>query len=161
MRIFLRCLLYIVWALWFGGVMGLFLSVQVLFHQTERAVFLDSAPKLFIAFEKYQIALAILGLLTAMVWRGIEARRALTVVLVLLGLATVGAVVEMTQITPRIESMRLAGQTHTPRFMQMHGISMMVYMSVAITLLIAGILQAIPGKFQGVSDAAPVDSARV
>ncbi len=143
MQTFLRTVLLLAWALWFGGVMGLFLSVQVLFHQTERPIFLESAPKLFIAFERYQLFLAAATLLTTFAYRLIAPARRLTALFVLFAIATLGAVVETTQITPRIEAMRIAGQTHTPEFLRMHGVSMAVYMLVAITLLIGGVLQSL------------------
>jgi hypothetical protein len=42
--------------------------------------------------------------------------------------------------------MRIAGQTHTPHFLKLHGLSMCVYMAVAIALLIAGIVQSLAPK---------------
>ena len=134
-RSFLKTLLLIAWALWFGGVMGLFLSVQVLFHQTERSVFLASAPKLFLAFERYQLLLAVTTVVATAVLRTMR-------LLVFFVIATAGAVVETTLITPRIEALRIAGETHTSQFLQLHGLSMCVYMLVAITLLAAGVAQA-------------------
>jgi hypothetical protein len=50
-------------------------------------------------------------------------------------------VMETTEITPRIEALRIDGLTHTPEFLRLHGLSMAVYMVVAITLLIAGMVQ--------------------
>jgi hypothetical protein len=140
MRTFFRCLTLLTWALWFGGVMGLFLSVQVLFHQTDRSVFLASAPRLFIAFERYQLVLAATTLLATIAWRTIERSPQLTTLFVLFAIATVGAVIETTQITPRIEALRIAGETHTPQFLRLHGMSMAVYLTVAIMLLIAGVM---------------------
>jgi hypothetical protein len=137
-----RTLLLIAWALWFGGVMGLFLSVQVLFHQTERTVFLASAPHLFIAFERYQLILAAIALLLTFAWRMLSLGPSLTLLFVLFAIATIGAVTETALITPRIEALRMQGSTHSPQFLRMHGLSMCVYMLVAITLLIAGLIQS-------------------
>jgi hypothetical protein len=137
-----RTLLLITWALWFGGVMGLFLSVQVLFHQTERAVFLASAPHLFTAFERYQLILAAIALVVTFAWRMLTPSPRLTLVFVLFAIATIGAVTETTLITPRIEALRIEGATHSPQFLRMHGLSMCVYMLVAITLFIAGLIQS-------------------
>ena len=135
MRALCKTALLITWALWFGGVMGLFLSVQVLFHQTDRSVFLESAPRLFLAFEKYQLVLAGLALFLTPATKKIR-------LFLLFVIATAGAIVETVLITPRIESLRLQGATHTPQFMRLHGMSMGIYMVVAITLLIAGVLQS-------------------
>jgi hypothetical protein len=142
MRALCKTLLLVAWALWFGGVMGLFLSVQVLFHQTERAVFLASAPRLFIAFERYQLILAATAVVLTVALRLIGKIRRWASLLVLFVVASVGAVIETTLITPRIEALRIAGETHTPQFMRLHGLSMCVYMLVAIALLVAGIVQA-------------------
>jgi hypothetical protein len=137
----------LIWALWFGGVMGLFLSVQVLFHQTDRAVFLASAPRLFIAFEQYQLVLAALALFLTFSRRLVSPTPGLGTLMVLFAAATVGAIVEHTLITPRIEQMRILGQTHTPHFLKLHGLSMCVYLAVAITLLIAGVVQSTISPF--------------
>ena len=142
MQNLLRLLTSLTWALWFGGIMGLFLSVQVLFHQTERPVFLESAPRLFIAFERYQLVLAAMALVSSFSWRMILPMPRLTALCILFAIAAVGAVVEPMLITPRIEAMRILGQTHTPEFMRVHGLSMCVYLAVAITLLVAGVVQS-------------------
>jgi hypothetical protein len=146
MSTFLRIATTVIWALWFGGVMGLFLSVQVLFHQTDRAIFLASAPHLFIAFEQYQLVLATLALLLTFSRRLVSPAPGLGALLILFAIGTIGAIVEHTVITPRIEEMRIAGQTHTPHFLKLHGLSMCVYMAVAIALLIAGIVQSLAPK---------------
>jgi hypothetical protein len=156
----LKILIQITWALWFGGVMGLFLSVQVLFHQTDRAVFLASAPRLFLAFEKYQILLAVTSLVLTLTWCATARTRRLTWLLTLFAIAALGAVVEATTITPRIEALRIAGETHTPQFLRLHGLSMCVYMGVAITLLAAGILQALDSAAKPAHRSARNQSAR-
>jgi len=143
MQTSLRVTLLLTWALWFGGVMGLFLSVEVLFDQTDREVFLESAPRLFLAFEKYQLVLAAIAVLSTFAWRMILPLRRLTALCVLFAIATIGAVAETTLITPRLEAMRIQGVTHTPEFMRLHGMSMMVYVMVAITLLAAGVVQSL------------------
>jgi hypothetical protein len=137
-----RTLVHICWALWFGGLMALFIFVQVLFHQTPEDNFLISAPKLFFAFEKYQLCLAGLVILGAIVWRAVSATPRLLTVLLLFLIASVGAILETALITPKIDAMRQAGQTHTPEFMRIHGLSMLVYMSMEIVLMIAGIFLA-------------------
>jgi hypothetical protein len=137
-----KAVLLIVWALWLGGVMGLFLSVQTLFHQTDRAVFLASAPRLFIAFERYQFILAAVALVSCMIGKPPR----LAALIGLFGFATVGAVIETASITPRIENLRILGQTHTPEFLRLHGLSMCIYMAIAIALLLAGIVQSIARK---------------
>ena len=146
MSTFLRIGTTVIWALWFGGVMGLFLSVQVLFHQTDRSVFLASAPRLFIAFEQYQLVLAALALLLTFSRRIVAPAPGLGSLLILFAIAAIGAIVEHAVITPRIEEMRIAGQTHTPHFLKLHGLSMCVYLAVAITLFVAGIVQSLTAK---------------
>jgi hypothetical protein len=73
----------------------------------------------------------------------IEPISRLTTLFALFAIATIGAVVETTLITPRLETLRLQEATQTPQFMRLHGLSMCVYMAVEITLLIAGIIQSL------------------
>jgi hypothetical protein len=46
----------------------------------------------------------------------------------------------VTQITPNVEAMRVAGHTDAPEFKKLHGMSMMVYSADAVILLIAGMV---------------------
>ena len=136
----------IVWALWFGGIIGLFISVQTLFHTVPRDTFVQTAPHLFFAFERYQLALAAIGLATTLIWRITDAPSHATIVFWLMAISTLLAVVETAVITPRIEQLRVAGQTHSPRFMQLHGTSMGMYVLESVVLLAAGVLLMLQSK---------------
>jgi hypothetical protein len=105
-------------------------------------VFLESAPRLFIAFERYQLVLAVVALVSCLIARPPR----LAALIGLFGFATVLAVIETAMITPRIEGLRILGETHTPEFLRLHGLSMCVYMAIAIALLLAGVVQSIATK---------------
>jgi hypothetical protein len=138
MRAFLRIFIALAWSLWFGGIIGLFISVSTLFR-SDREIAIVAAPQLFHAFEEYQLVLAALSLLATFAWRLLFNSRQVVHSFTLFALATVAAVFETTMIAPRIDAMRVAGQTHTPAFARAHGMSMIVYVGEATVLLIAGV----------------------
>jgi hypothetical protein len=133
MRAFWSILFRVVWALWLGGLISLFIFVLTLFHQ-DHALAVQTAPRLFHVFEEYQLMLAALAVLSAIVQRA-------TLPAVLFCIAAVGAVVSPLFITPRIMQMQRLGLTHTARFALMHGRSMMVYTADAVLVLVAGLIK--------------------
>ncbi len=137
-----RVLVSIVWALWFGGLVTLFIGVTTLFRN-DRELAVQAAPQLFHVFEKYQLILAAIALLATFAWRLMVASKSVVWVFALLGVATLGAVFQTTMITPRIDALHAAGQTQTPEFKQKHGISMIVYTGEVGVLLAAGIVLVI------------------
>ena len=141
MRYGLSLLVMLVWALWLGGLMTLFLSVTRLFAN-DRAIAVAAAPQLFNAFEHYQIILAAVALLSAAVWRLSEPRELLTILFFLFALASVGCVISSAMITPKMQAIRLAGQSSGPQFRALHGQSMAIYTVDAALLLIAGFVLA-------------------
>jgi hypothetical protein len=132
-------ILLLAWALWFGGMMALFLFVQKLFHEN-RTVAIDAAPRMFLAFELYQLILAAIALVAAFVWRLGVPSKLITSVFTLLGIATFIAVVGTMMVTPKMEQLRRAGQSSDPRFMKLHGISMALYSGEAAFLLAGGVV---------------------
>lgn len=138
----LSAVVTLVWALWFGGMVMLLVSVTTLFatFESNRDAFGDAAGALFRRFEAYQLVLAALALLGTFAWRPAGPGRSKTALLVLFGLATAGAVASTTVVTPRVEKMRQRGQTATAEFKRMHGVSSGVYMAGAAALLIAGLV---------------------
>lgn len=142
MRRVLHFLLLLVWGLWFGGLIALFLFVQTLFKdfRGDRAVAVQTAPHLFLVFQKYQLILGAAGLLLsaiAWLWRRSAARIA---VFALFALASAGAIVSPLAITPKMERLRAAGESHTEQFMKLHGESMLVYLAETAALLVAGMV---------------------
>src|SRR5437016_5506223 len=108
MRYGLSLLVLLAWALWLGGLMALFLMVSHLFN-VDRALAVQAAPRMFIAFERYQIFLAAAALTATAVWRLTEVRGVLTALFVLFTLAAIGAILQTTLISPRMHRLREAG----------------------------------------------------
>jgi hypothetical protein len=125
------------WALWFGGMMALFLFVQVLFG-TRHDIAPAAASALFLAFQRYQLILAAVALLMTFAWRWKSPSRASAGVFALLAGATVVAVVLAGWLTPRMEAIRLAGASKGPEFGRLHGLSMGLFLLEAAFLLAAG-----------------------
>jgi hypothetical protein len=139
MRYVFSTLAALAWALWFGGLMTLFVSVQSMFAR-DRAVAVDAAPMLFAAFERYQLLLAAIAIVSTFGWwLTVRSRRVIAVAL-LLALAVLGAVASSTLVTPRLERLRLAGESGSPAFRSLHGQSMMLYVGEAAALLVAGMI---------------------
>jgi hypothetical protein len=147
MRRIFSIVLAVGWALWFGGIVALFLFVTTLFG-VDRAAGLpkgqgiapEAAPHLFHAFERYQLILAAACLVAAVALRIMTKAGVFAAVFLLLSLATVGAVVEPMFISAKLRALGEAGQRGGVEFMRWHGYSMIVYVAQAAALLIAGLI---------------------
>ena len=142
MRYFLSILVAIAWALWFGGLITLFLVVTQLskIFIDRRDIFGQAGSGTFIMFERYQLVVGALALISAFALRLVSPAVVRTAFFSVLILAAVGAVVSPMWITPKIEALRQAGETSSPQFKKLHGVSMMVYSADALILLVAGTL---------------------
>ena len=67
MRYGLALLVMLAWGLWFGGLITLFLMVSHLFS-ADRATAVVAAPRMFLAFERYQIIVAAVALVATVAW---------------------------------------------------------------------------------------------
>ncbi|MDB5297934.1 MAG: hypothetical protein JWO31_3917 [Phycisphaerales bacterium] len=120
----LSVLLSLAWAVWVGGLVGVFLAVTSL-NRTfvdDRDAFGRAASGVFAAFERVQLGLAAATLLLTFLWRlrG-GAARLKTALFVLLALSSVAAVVGTTVVTPKLDRLRLAGTRKWLEFMSLHG----------------------------------------
>ncbi len=129
----------IAWAMWFGGIMALFVFVQVLF-KADRGVAMSAAPMLFGAFEVYQIFLAAATLIGVMTWYLVERRSRLVAAFGLLAVATIIAVVNSTVITRPMEQLRTSGQVQSASFKRLHGYSRLFYVTESAVLLLGGVV---------------------
>lgn len=127
------------WALWFGGMIALFLFVQTLFAH-DRAVAVEAAPQLFIVFQKFQLILAAITLAAVVAWRVAAPSRAVVAIVVLLAVATFAGVAISVWIMPRMNELRALGESGGEEFRRLHGRSMMLFMIETIMLLVSGIL---------------------
>ncbi len=130
------------WALWFGGMVFLFVALGSVFTTPglDRETAGTVAAGLFPKFERMQLAFAAVCLVGTFGWWLASRARVKLVLFTLFGLATVAAVVETMMITPRVERMRVAGLRGTPEFDRMHTVSSRVYSAGAAALLLAGIV---------------------
>jgi hypothetical protein len=142
MQRILYMLVSIIWSLWFGGLILLFMAVLSLFNTFADRHDLagQAAQQIFHLFDKYQLSLAGLALLLTFIWRMISPKSGKTMLFTGFALATVGAVVIATLISPKIVLLASQGMQQTAQFKKMHGLSMVVYLAETIVLLITGIL---------------------
>ncbi|MGD0461258.1 MAG: hypothetical protein ABSB74_02100 [Tepidisphaeraceae bacterium] len=131
-------LVCIAWALWFGGLASLFLLVTRLFTE-DRQTALKAAPRMFLAFERYQLLLAMAALLGAVVWRIRAKSLRVTVLFWMLAAASLPAALGPMLLTGPMEQLRLRGQSSSPQFKKLHGESMIVYCAETLVLLAAGL----------------------
>lgn len=138
----LSTLVSFIWALWFGGMVMLLASVLWLFaaFPGDRETAGRGASVLFHLFESCQLALAAVALLGTFAWRFFGSARLKTVLFVMFGLATAGAVASATLVTPQVEALRQRGLSGTPEFKAAHRLSSGVYMAGAAALLLAGVV---------------------
>lgn len=135
-----RTALGIVWGLWFGGVIALFIFAITLFNGLGRESAAISTGVMFPAFERYHLVLAALALAACVAWRALARTRASTLTFLFLAVATLMAVTSAALITPKILELRRLGQTHTPAFARAHGLSGVTYTVEAVSLLAAGLV---------------------
>lgn len=132
MRTLWQTIAHLTWALWLGGLIALFIFVTTLFHQ-DRALAVHAAPRLFHAFEIYQLILAAAAIVSTLLWRKPALLAAFVIV-------AAGAVISPVFITPQIDRLQRLNQTHTPEFVRLHGEAMIVYTADSVVLLITGLI---------------------
>ena len=138
MHYLLRLVAVLAWGLWLGGLTALFLFVTQLFHQ-DRPTAVVAAPIMFARFERIQLMLAAVSLIAVGGLRLIEHRMVHSVVFTFLAVSTLGLVISATLIRPKMERLRLAGESSGPQFRLMHGQSMALYSLQAAALALAGL----------------------
>jgi hypothetical protein len=154
MRYGLSLLTALAWALWLGGLIALFILVTDLF-KVDRPTAVVAAPRMFLHFERFQLLFAAVALLAAGGWRLREQRMVLNVLFTFLAIATVALVINAAVITPKMEQIRVAGDSSGPQFRKLHGQSMAIHSLQAMALLLAGLtLPAAMGSPKTASEAA-------
>jgi hypothetical protein len=135
-------LLVMVWSLWLGGLVTLFIVVNSLFvtFDADHTLAGLAASGIFGRFNHYQLVLAAIALVGSFFWRIQSRRGGVTALFFCFGLAAFAAIVVAGIITPNLEVMRLAQKTHTPEFARLHGISMMLYLGEVVCLIGSGLL---------------------
>jgi hypothetical protein len=140
----LSTIVVLAWGLWFGAIVMVVVTVTSLFSTfaDQRQVAGAAAAGVFRRFEVFELLLAPVGFLAALLLRGRSAARwSATLLAALLGLAAVGASASHFYLTPRIDDLRRQGvPSSSEQFKSLHGQSSMVYASQAFVLLAAGLL---------------------
>lgn len=132
----------IIWGLWFGGLIVLFLAVQSLFNTfaTRHDLAGQGAAHIFHAFNAYQLALAAAALIATVLWRIKGPPKLTTAFFVFFALAALGACTITMYFTPHIEMLQHQGLTESIQFKKLHGLSMTIYVAETASLLVAGLL---------------------
>jgi hypothetical protein len=142
MRRALFTLLLLIWGLWFGGLVVLFLVVTSLFHTFADRHDLagQGAARIFHTFNAYQLGFAAAALLIAFIWRVVGPPKLKTTLFVFFAIATVGACFITMYLTPHIETLQHQGMTASDQFKKLHGWSMATYVGEAVSLFISGLI---------------------
>jgi hypothetical protein len=137
----LPTLLALVWSLWLGGLVVLFLSIHSLFKTfaSDHSIAGEAASGIFTRFNRYQLVLAGIALIGSFAWRVGSGRSGVTGLFFCFGVAAFAAIVAA-RVATRLEGLRLAYQTHTPQFVRLHGFSMLMYLGEVVMLIIGGLL---------------------
>lgn len=151
MRYLAATLAVLATALWLGGLVALFLFAPAIFQAfgpEERTIAGKATSTMFVVFAKYQLVLAGVALIAAFLGY-LQRRTGLLIALfVCFAIATVGAVANNVLVIPPMESLRLGGESGTPQFKKLHGISMGV--SLGITLAVAAAALILPAACRAV-----------
>ena len=141
MRYFTSTLIVLTTSLWFGGLVTLALLVMAVFISSglDRETAGRATSSMFVWFGKAQLLVAAIALIATFL--AYLQRRGGPVVLlfILQAVATVGAVVFNMYIVPKLEGMRLAGQSKSVDFQSLHKQSERL-MSVVILIMFVATL---------------------
>jgi hypothetical protein len=133
-------LVSLMWGLWLGGLVMLFLAVTSLFKTFPRETAGQGAAPIFHLFNAYQLGLAALALIATFVWRLVGPPKRTTWLFAFFAVATLlGCFVAM-YLAPKIELLQHQGQSQSELFKRYHGWSMAAYGGEVIALVIAGFI---------------------
>lgn len=128
-------------ALWLGSLAHTLLTVASLFRAHPKAtsnVAVNAAPTVFAVTERYHLGLAVVAIIAVMLWRRVACSRWRRFVSYALFAATALAVLQIAAISPRMESLRAAGDLAA--FGKLHGVSSVQYLAQTACLLVATLL---------------------
>ena len=145
MRYLSATLIIVATALWLGGLAALFAFAPAVFNAfgEDRQTAGRATSAMFRVFASYQLVLAAMALIGAFLGY-LQGRRGLLVALfALFAAGAIGAVVNHMYMVPRLEELRIAGESHSDVFRKLHGYSMILSLGIAGVTLIAAVL--VPG----------------
>ena len=114
------------------------LTAAQMYFATDRELAPRAASLLFLHFERFQIVTAVCSVILAGIMAIRPGRMARRLLLVGILLAALLAAISSQAVTPRIEQMRQHGQTQTPEFKRLHGISMTLLLGELVILVGCG-----------------------
>lgn len=130
-------------ALWLGSLAHTLLTVATLFRafpKDQTDVAMRAAPVVFAATERLHLALAVLAVMSVLLWRRVACSRWRRLVSYALFAATLLAVVQIAGISPRMDALRVAGESSGSLFKRLHGVSSVQYLLQTACLLVATLL---------------------
>jgi hypothetical protein len=135
----LQSIVILVWALWLGGLVTLFLAVGSLFHTfaDQPQIAGRAASGIFQLFSRYRLCLAAAALLLTVLWHFARRSRLKITLFVIFALATGAGVYTTAVLTPGLERLRAMGQVDSPQFGRLHELSTNVYLLETILVLAA------------------------
>jgi len=142
MRYLASILLTLSSALWLGLLVALFLFAPTIFQALapDRTLAGRATSAMFVKFSQIQLLLAATALIGAFL-AYVHSKRALHVALfTFFALATIGAVTNKLLLIPRMEELRVTGQTTSPQWGKLHGLSMMLSTAIGLLVLAAAVL---------------------
>jgi FtsH-binding integral membrane protein len=145
----LSILVVLVWGVWVGSLVGVFVAVTSLSRtfaatgpggeRTVSEMFGLTAGNVFGLYERVQLVLAAVALVLSFAWRICHgATRQKTALFVLFALAAASAVVEAAYVAPQINRMREAQEVKSDRFKLFHGLSFGLYSANILLLAVGG-----------------------
>ncbi len=133
MRTVIHTIVALAWALWFGGLIALFVVATATFresHELGRA----ANPVMFRAFEPYVLVVSGVATVGAVAWMALGGTRVVRVIAVLFVLSAAAANYAHFGVSRRMQTL----PTSTPEWRALHGRSMMMYTGQSALLGFAG-----------------------
>ncbi len=138
----LHTALSLIWGVWFGSLVMLFVGVQAIFRDFKGSpdFAATAATAIFHSYNRLRLYGAAVAVLLTFIWYIRDRTYAKMAVFTLLALAVVAAVYSSGILTPQIDHLRIAGDTHSPEFRRLHGLSMIVYLAETVLVFVVGIM---------------------
>jgi len=165
MRYIAASVLVVSWGLWLGGIIAVLIGVSAIFAEFRGPdiVALTAAPmtgeiarvndvstgsttagkatsSVFRAFGLYEMGVGAGALIGIVALRLMVPSKLGTIAFVCLALAASAAALTTGVVTPKIDALRLAGETKSPEFRKLHGQSMVLYSGRTLLLLATGFM---------------------
>ncbi|MFI5379597.1 MAG: DUF4149 domain-containing protein [Tepidisphaerales bacterium] len=139
MRFIWSILLLFAWGLWLGGLVTVFFIITLLFA-ADKTLAVQVGPRVFPAFERFQLVLGAVVLLACFFLRLSTKSRFWTLLFALLIVAVLPAIASPLLVTPKLMHLWEQNLSYNTEFKKLHGYSMMLYTATTIMLTLAGMV---------------------